>query len=387
MTIRKALDEKFLVGTVLMDLSKGFDCIPHDLLIAKLHAYGFSQKTVTFIYSYLKRRKQKVKVNNFLSDFLTLLLGVPKGSISGPVLFNIFLNDLLSTLKLSDLFNFVDDNSISTTADNIDHLLLTLKHESELAVKWFKDNQMIVNPDKFQAMILQNPRNSKNYEPVKLEIGSTKIETKNVVKLLGIIIDNKLNFEERMSELYKKASMQLNSISCLHRFMGKEQKEALINSFIFSNFNYCPLVWHFCSCKSSQKIEKIQLRCLRTSYDVYFSHYQTLLKLSQKPSMEIKRLRNLGLEIFKTINDLNPSFIKSIFSVKLNARVRPNDILVKARKSATFGDKSLATLGPKIWNTLPQNIKAENSYVKFKECIATWFGPKCKCNICSFNNS
>ena len=85
----------------------------------------------------------------------------------------------------------------------------------------------------------------------------------------------------------------------------------------------------------------------------------------------------MTLEIFKTINDLNPSFMKSIFSAKLNARVRLNDILVKTRKSVTFGDKSLAALGPKIWNALPQNIKAENSYVKFKEYIATWFGPKC----------
>ena len=75
--------------------------------------------------------------------------------------------------------------------------------------------------------------------------------------------------------------------------------------------------------------------------------------------MEIKRLRNLALEIFKTINDLNPSFMKSIFSAKLNARVRPNDILVKTRKSAIFGDKSLATLGPKIRTALTQNIKAE----------------------------
>ena len=72
-----------------------------------------------------------------------------------------------------------DDNTISKTADNIDHLLPTLKHESEVAVKWFTENQMIVNPDKFQAMILQNSRNSKNCETVKLEIGSAKIETKN----------------------------------------------------------------------------------------------------------------------------------------------------------------------------------------------------------------
>ena len=104
-------------------------------------------------------------------------------------------------MRLSDLYNFADGNTILTTADNIDHLLQTLKHESELAVKWFTDNQMVVNPDKFQAMILQNSKNSKNYEPAKLEIGRAEIETKNTVKLLGITMDNKLNIEEHISEL------------------------------------------------------------------------------------------------------------------------------------------------------------------------------------------
>ena len=112
-----------------MELSKAFHCIPHNLLITKLYSYV---NTVTFIYSYLKRRKQKVKVNNFLSDFLTLLSVVPQGSILGPTLFSIFLNDLVSTLKLSDLFNFADDNTISTTLDN---MLNFEDHISELSKK------------------------------------------------------------------------------------------------------------------------------------------------------------------------------------------------------------------------------------------------------------
>ena len=90
---KKALDKNFVAGTVLMDLSKLFDCTPHDLLIAKLYAYGFGEKTVTFICSYLKRRKQNVKIDNIFSSFQTLLSGVPQDSILGPILFNIFLND------------------------------------------------------------------------------------------------------------------------------------------------------------------------------------------------------------------------------------------------------------------------------------------------------
>ena len=105
------------------------------------------------------------------------------------------------------------------------------------------------------------------------------------------------------------------------------------------------------------------------------NYLQLLLKrLSNTTETKLKTVdgnKETVLEIFKTINDLNPISMKSIFSAKLNARVRPNNILVKARKSVTFGDKSLATLGPKIWNALPQNIKADNSYVKFKEYIPT----------------
>ena len=97
------------------------------------------------------------------------------------------------------------------------------------------------------------------------------------------------------------------------------------------------------------------------------SVYQALLKKSKKTSMEIKRLRNLATEIFKTVNNLNPSFMKNIFTSKENAKVRPNNIVVKSHNSATYGDKSLMTLGPKIWNALPEKFKSETSYKKFKE--------------------
>ena len=96
---KAALDSNLFTGTVLMDLSKAFDCIPHDLLIAKLHAYGFSFETLTFLNRYLRDRKQCVNIKNIRSDFLKILSGVPQGSILGPILFNTFLNDLFLCLK------------------------------------------------------------------------------------------------------------------------------------------------------------------------------------------------------------------------------------------------------------------------------------------------
>ena len=147
---------------------------------------------------------------------------------------------------------------------------------------------------------------------------------------------------------------------------------------------YCPLAWHFCSKASQNKIEKIQYRSLKILSNDYYSDYEFLLEKTENPTMEIRRLRSLALEVFKTLNDLNPNFMKEIFYYLPHSTHRKHDIFVHSRKTAKYSDKSLKTLGPHIWNSLPENIKSETSISIFKSYIKNWFGPKCKCRMCSF---
>ena len=107
------LDSDNIVGAILMDLSKAFDCISNDLLIAKLHAYGLDENALVLIYSYLKRQKQSMRINNTYSSFQTILSGVPQGSVLGPILFNVYKNDLFLFIKQATLHNYADDNTLA----------------------------------------------------------------------------------------------------------------------------------------------------------------------------------------------------------------------------------------------------------------------------------
>ena len=165
---KEKLDKGFFAGAILMDLSKALDCIPHDLLIAKLNAHSVDRKSLVF-FSYLKRRKQCINVNNIQIIFQTLLFGVPQGLILGPLLLNIFINDLIGFIKRSSLYNFADGNTITAFEKDITLLKETLQNEAEIAIQWFKDNFMIVNPGKFQAMVINRFGKMENKHEMYIE--------------------------------------------------------------------------------------------------------------------------------------------------------------------------------------------------------------------------
>ena len=152
-------------------------------------------------------------------------------------------------------------------------------------------------------------------------------------------------------------------------FLGQKEKEALVNTFVYSNFNYCSLVWHFSTKKSTNKIEKIQERCLKLLYNNTTETYDDLLVKTSQPSMEIKRLRTLATEIFKTLNDINPNYMKEIFYLSPHETHKKYDLFVHSRNTTKYGNHSLRVLGPHFWNSLPEEIKKLSSLNAIKNYI------------------
>ena len=282
---KKSLDNKKYVGAILMDLSKDFNCIPHKFLIAKVDVYGFSDNALTFFFSYLKQRKQSIQINNTYSILQLFLSGVPQVSVLCSILFNLFINDLFMYMKNSDTHNFADENTISCVSSSLNTLISELEKERNIATQWFRDNSMIVNPEKFQAIIID--RKNKKNNPQTFTIDKKVIPSSKNITLLGLEVDSKLNFDEHTFKLCKKSAGQLNSLWRIGHLTGLEEWKILINSFIYANFNYYLLVWHFSSRKSINKIENIQKRALRFLLNDYSSDYGTFFKKPNKCAMEV----------------------------------------------------------------------------------------------------
>jgi retron-type reverse transcriptase len=247
--VKSSLDRRQCSGAVLTDLSKAFDCLPHDLMIAKLNAYNVNKNDVELIASYLRGRQQRVKIGNQRSNWSYLKKGVPQGSILGPVLFNFFLNDLLLPTSEHTIVNYADDTTIVASSPTMDLLLDKLSSATDTVLKWFAYNGMKANPSKFEFIVF-----GQNTNRVSLSIRNTPedefhINSCDDVKLLGVTLDSKLDFNKHISGICRKSAWQLCALRRLSKYLSSEAKMYIFRSYIASNLDYCKIIWHFCSKK------------------------------------------------------------------------------------------------------------------------------------------
>ena len=190
-----------------MDLFKAFGCLPHDLIIAKLEAYDFDNSALKLIASYLTGRKH----DDILSLLKEVVSGVQQGSTLGPILFNIFINDLFFQFCSENLHNFTNDNTISTVSETIQGLIESLQTQTE--IYWMDNNCMAADPEKSKCIIITKDR--QDTLGINFELSGKIIEFCMKVEPLGISTDMKLTFDHHVSEICRKAGGQLNTLNTL----------------------------------------------------------------------------------------------------------------------------------------------------------------------------
>ena len=374
---RQSIDNKHSAGVLLTDLSKAFDCLAHDLLIAKLNAYGFNYKSLLLIHSYLTNRSQRVIVNSNYSSWSEILNGVPQGSILGPILFNIYLSDLFLFTKNSEIVNYADDNSPFACNLDTESVMNKLEIDSKTLLTWISNNVLKANPDKFHLLLNSNDK-ALSIRVDKYNISNSQNET-----LLGIVIDNNLKFDVHVNKLCTKASQKLHALARISKYMTIENRKKIMNAFISSQFSYCPLVWMFHSRALNNRINRIHERALRIVYNDIFTPFEQLLQKNNSFTIHERNIQLLAIELFKVIKGYSPEIMKEVLPLKeSNNYCSRFPFRTRNARTVRYGTETISFIGPKIWSLIPDEIKASSNLVEFKNKIKKWKPNKCPCRLC-----
>jgi len=302
---------------------------------------------------------------------------VPQGSILGPLLFNIFINDIFLFIEKCEICNFADDNTIYSCHKSLNTILENLSNDMEVLLDWFKINSLKANPDKFQFMILGST------EKPHLVLNSIILKPDTEVILLGITIDNRLTFENHISKLCRTASYKLHALRRIRSYISEKKAKELCSAFINSQFNYSSLIWMFCRKTVYSKLENLHYKTLRVVYQSSDS-YEELLSNRNEISIHQRHLRFLLTEIYKAINNQSPDFMRSFFIEKemsYNLRKGKSLVLPKAN-SSYFGINSLRFRSAMLWNNIPEYLKCSKTVAEFKCNLKAYGNIDCTCLIC-----
>ncbi len=376
---KQSRDKGGLAGAVLMDLSKAFDTINHKLLIAKLRAYGFDIPSLEILFDYFSNRWQRTKINSSFSTWSLILCGMAQGSVLGPKFFNISINDLFYLFIDTHVCNMADDTTPFACDIDLPTLIRKLEGDVASVIYWFSANFMILNPDKCHFLI-SGPKTV--VEQLYIKVGDQVIWESLEKKLLGVTVDNNMTFKKHITDICKNASRKVTALARLAKIIPFDKKIILMNSFIQSQFAYCPLLLMFCSKELDKKINSIHKRALRMVYLDYTSSFEELLKKDNSVTIHQRNIQLLATEMFKIAKELEPEILRELFVFNYNTRSdrtfhRPNVNTVH------YGKNSIRYLGPIIWDDMvPNRLKSIENLDKFKNEIRNWIPTNCPCSLC-----
>ena len=246
---------------------------------------------------------------------------------------------------------------------DLNGVISRLEIDSALSSKWFCDNYMELNEDKYHLITI----GTNHADAVSIKICSSTIHESNQEELLGVIIDNKLTFEDHIRNLCKMVSNKLYVLSRISHILDQYKLRTLMRAFIFSHFQYCPLAWMFHSRKLNNSINMHHERALGSTYSDQNSSFESLLKKDSSSTVHVKNLKVMLTEMLKTKNFQNPDFMREVFPLCI--------------KAVSYWMETIHVRGRQLWQALPSHIKNSTSLTDFKRKIRNWNSSDCHCRL------
>ena len=363
----KCFDNREIMLGLFLDLSKAFDTLDHTILLEKLKNYGIRGTLLNWCRSYLSDRKQYVMIDNCKSQHKVITCGIPQGSILGPLLFLIYMNDIYNISDSLHFIQFADDTSVFLSGNDPHTLYDCFNNELKKLYNWLFVNKLVLNAKKTNYMTFT--KKHVNLENKFIKMGNDNINCVSSLKFLGVTIDNKLTWHEHIGIICNRMSKGIGILNRL-RFLPKPTLKTIYNAFILPHLNYCNVAWGNSSLCYLNRIYLLQKKAVRIiSNSSYRAHTETLFaKLKILSVFDLNRY-NTGIYMYLLHKNIVPSFISSCFivnqeihnySTRSSANYHIPNIKTNASKFSLFYQ------GPVLWNSFSSDIRNCPSLNSFK---------------------
>ena len=365
-----SFDSGKIVCVVLLDLKKAFDTVDFQLLLLKLRYYGADEQTIKWFASYLNGRIQSTSVNGASSTPRPVLCGIPQGSILGPLLFILHINDLPAGLKHCKVSMYADDTLLYCEGTDLNEICIKVNEDLQYVKTWLDHNKLSLNVNKTEYMLLgtRNRLNKINDNDVDIKINGKQLKRVRKCKHLGIIIDENLTWQDHVTNVQNKSGTGLYMLQTVKPYLDRNTLQIIYNAIVSSHLNYCDIVWDNCGVTLSNKLQKIQNRGARIINDTpwHSSGRENLTRLNWQ-SLENKREDNTAKMMFRILNNRAPPYLSDKFSyTEHRYNTRQSELNVnKIRPHSDSGKRTFLFRGAQVWNSLSEGIKSSNSIIGF----------------------
>jgi hypothetical protein len=370
--VLKSMDDGKVTGAIFLDLAKAFDTVNHTILLRKLSLLGLDANSCDWFRSFLTDRSQATQFSNTLSDAARVTTGVAQGSILGPLLFIIYVNDLPSILDHCCVTLFADDTVLYVSSKSTDTLQNLLNSDLQKLCYWLKENHLTVNIKKSKAMIIgSSQRLAKITSSLEFTIDNTRLDQVKSFKYLGVLINENLSWKEHVDHIKSKVNKKIGLFNRIKKFLPLPYRILFYNSYILPIFDYSDIVWGDRGNDTlMSELQTLQNKVARSILDLPFrsSASEALKSLSWK-NLKLRKLHRL-IFIYKCKNDLFSHKFEIIYSHnvhKYNTRSKCN--IRKSSASHKWGHWTSVNFACNDWNSLDNSIREANNLTSFKNAI------------------
>lgn len=383
--ILENLDKGDVTVLVMLDLSAAFDTIDHETLLNRLKVnFGFANKSLQWVASYLTDRYQTVCIDGKLSEPVLMKFSVPQGSVLGPKFYTMYTKPVGSICREYGLNHhfYADDSQLYLSFKPVDQAskAATITRVEECLkeiISWMNSNMLKLNADKTEVILFSSQKHSKHVEDLELKVGGSSIRPSKTVRNLGATLDSNMHMDHHVNSVTRTCYGQIRQIGHIRPYLTRDATKTLINSLVTSRLDYCNALLYGVPKSTISKLQNVQNTAARLiTKTSRFEHITPILKDLHWLKIHDRIKYKILIQTFKALHGQSPAYMRDLLEVyvptrNLRSASSATTLVPQKSRTVTYGDRSFKVAAANLWNSLPDSLRIDSSLNSFKRALKT----------------